>query len=220
MDAKFFISNLCSISQAGRRGLLMLPTPDCPTQLDPAITTILEPFPEAITNPSFAPSPDSAAVSLFSKLVWENRSVKTHGVSIILVALSWLGQGVSRAAEQAPQTPSSSPPSTSRVLDLSKDPIAYIGHGSIFDRNGKELEITPEFASDVESFYCDAVLRIADEKTRAAYEQKRKQKLLKDTQPVKAGEISGKDRLLKHELLEGFELPISARQLLAREELK
>jgi hypothetical protein len=200
----------------------------------------LSPFSEAVTNLSFAPFPDSAAVSPFSKLVWENRCVRMHGVSIILVAL-WLGQTVSRAAEQAPQTPSSKPPSTSRVLDLSKDPIAYIGHGSIFDRNGKELEITPEFASEVESFYCDAVLRIADEKTRAAYEQKRKplldgknwdkrteffiksallEKLLKDTQPVNAGDISGKDRLLKQELLEGFELPISARQLLAREELK
>src|SRR2546429_9979992 len=73
-----------------------------------------------------------------------------------------------------PQPPKGSPSRPARTgdgPDLSNEPVAYIGHGAMFDRNGREIRVTPKFARDAEQFYIDAFLKIADENTRSKYDR-------------------------------------------------
>jgi len=128
--------------------------------------------------------------------------------------------------------------STQPKVDLSQQPIAYIGHGAMFDRDGVELELTPQFANRAEQFYLDALLSSADENTRVAY-QKRLSRLLKDKdwdarteflikatvlerllselRPMNNAQIWSKHRFLRNRVLAGFEPPPIVKELLTRE---
>ena len=39
------------------------------------------------------------------------------------------------------------------ATELAEDPIAFIGHGEMFDRNGNRIEPTPEFIAEVQTVY-------------------------------------------------------------------
>ena len=144
-------------------------------------------------------------------------------------------------AVQSPATPPRAPapvPPRADVLDLSKEPVAYIGHGAMFDSNGKEITVTPEFGNQVQEFYLAALLRIADEKQRAAYERKR-QKLLDgrrwdarsaffiksaliaglagEAPLANPGVLLGKTSLLNWKLLGSFKPPRTLERMLADE---
>ncbi len=113
--------------------------------------------------------------------------------------------------------------SNSDPLSETMEPIAYIGHGAMFDRTGKEIQVTPEFLREAQNYYRDALLKKTDEKRRVLFEQKRQrlfsgQKwdsqsehytnvaliewLIKETKPANADTLSGKMKLLRQKLLE------------------
>jgi hypothetical protein len=52
-----------------------------------------------------------------------------------------------------------------------EEPIAYIGHGAMFDRHGKELEVTLEFVAKAQSWYRRQLELALPEKDRAALPQ-------------------------------------------------
>ena len=56
----------------------------------------------------------------------------------------------------------------------SNEPIAYIGHGAMFDKDGKEIQVTQEFIKEAQKFYLDTLLKQADENQIAMFEQKQK----------------------------------------------
>jgi hypothetical protein len=101
------------------------------------------------------------------------------------------------------------------------EPIAYTGHGAMFDKNGKEIQVTPEFIKEAQKFYLDTLSKQAGEKQRALFEQKQKRLfsgqqwdkrselyansaliewLIKEVKPANADEFSGKIKLLKQKL--------------------
>jgi len=59
--------------------------------------------------------------------------------------------------------------SSQSIPELSEQPIAYIGHGAMFDRNGKEIQPTNTFVRQATRFYRDAVLKMSDADTRSRY---------------------------------------------------
>jgi hypothetical protein len=98
------------------------------------------------------------------------------------------------------------------------DPIAYIGHGAMFDKDGKEIQVTQEFIKEVYRFYLEALFKQANEQQRALVEQKQKRLfsgrqfntqselyvnsaliewLIKEIRPVSSDTLSGKLKLLK-----------------------
>jgi hypothetical protein len=101
------------------------------------------------------------------------------------------------------------------------EPIAYIGHGAMFDRNGKEIQVTSEFIREAHKFYLNTLLKQADERQRALFEQKQKRLfsqqqwdirsehyinsaliewLIKEVKPASSDALSGKLKLLKQKL--------------------
>jgi hypothetical protein len=144
--------------------------------------------------------------------------------------------GLSRS--QVPPVSPSRPARTGDVADLRNEPVAYIGHGAIFDRNGKEIRVTPKFARDAEQFYVSALLKIADEKTRSEYalitkdfasttksldtrgklfvESAMAEKAIGDVRPTEAAEIYGKIALLKQSTLAEFKPPSAVAELMLK----
>ena len=45
---------------------------------------------------------------------------------------------------------------------IPEGPIAYIGHGAMFDREGNEIAPSPEVIGQAQSFYIDQLLQLAD----------------------------------------------------------
>lgn len=56
---------------------------------------------------------------------------------------------------------------------LTKDPIAFIGHGAMFDRNGKEIEPTPMFIAEAQAFYMDYLSGQLTDQQRELFSSKR-----------------------------------------------
>lgn len=52
---------------------------------------------------------------------------------------------------------------------LPEGPVAYVGHGAMFDRNGNKLEPTPEFIAQAQDFYLRQLLGRADEGQRQRF---------------------------------------------------
>lgn len=111
--------------------------------------------------------------------------------------------------------------SSNHLDSQSNEPIAYIGHGAMFDRNGKEIQVTSEFISEAQKFYLDTLLSQVNEKQRALFKQKQKRLLsgqqwdarsehyvnsvliewlIKEAKSANSDTLSGKIKLLKQKL--------------------
>jgi hypothetical protein len=55
------------------------------------------------------------------------------------------------------------------------EPIAFVGHGAIFDQDGKEVTVTLEFIEDAQAYYLDALYQQANEDQRTHFKEKRNQ---------------------------------------------
>ena len=118
-----------------------------------------------------------------------------------------------------------------------QEPIAYIGHGAMFDAQGNELEVTPELIELTQQYYLDELYAKADGEIRSQFDTQRarlldnrqwnKQSelvansalldwLIKESQPEQAHILQGKNNLLRYHLQrqlngpgagEAFQLP-------------
>jgi hypothetical protein len=163
------------------------------------------------------------------------------GRMAVLVLTALLSGSCSKAPEEAVQAPATPPRAHAPVLprtdvvDLSNEPVGYIGHGAMFDRSGKEIAVTPEFADQVQEFYLEALLRAADEKQRGAYEQKRQKLfdgrrwdarsaffirsaliagLVREARLANPGVLLGKTSLLNWRILGSFKPPRTLERML------
>ncbi|MCA9806309.1 MAG: hypothetical protein KC777_30280, partial [Cyanobacteria bacterium HKST-UBA02] len=103
-----------------------------------------------------------------------------------------------------------------------REPIAFIGHGAVFDANGNEINVTPQFLRESIQWYFDYLYSEADPAVREAFDRSQasflqgtelegQSKLLADsirldsllltTRPGSGGEIGGKVRMLEQLLL-------------------
>jgi hypothetical protein len=110
----------------------------------------------------------------------------------------------------------------------SAEPVAYIGHGAMFDENGTEIQVTVEFIEEAQRFYLNTLFNRADEQLRALFEQKQDRLfigqqwdkhselyaklaltkwLLYEVNPADIGTLYGKLNLLQQKLI-SFELLI------------
>jgi hypothetical protein len=101
------------------------------------------------------------------------------------------------------------------------DPIAFIGHGALFDSAGNEINVTPELIRKAQSYYLDQLYKQATPTQRNAIEGKKARvvqgtqlnaqselvansklidSLIKEVKPSNAGELLGKNNLLDHYL--------------------
>jgi hypothetical protein len=118
----------------------------------------------------------------------------------------------------------------SASLTNAQEPIAIIGHGSMFDHAGKEIKFTPEFVEKAQNYYLnelsaklrpDQLKKYQAERARLLDVSKRAQKLngqepdrqvalvvnaalidwlLKENPLDDAGELQGKNNLIKAKL--------------------
>jgi len=101
------------------------------------------------------------------------------------------------------------------------EPIAYIGHGALFDTNGDEMQVTPQFVKAAQQCYLDILLRQADEQQQTLFEQKQSslldghqwdvrselyantallEWLVKEVKPADADQLLGKLTLLQQKV--------------------
>jgi hypothetical protein len=65
-------------------------------------------------------------------------------------------------------------PSVAAVpVKLASDPIAYVGHGALFDRDGRQLALTPELVQGIQELYIHELLASADADQRDVFAEKR-----------------------------------------------
>jgi hypothetical protein len=57
-------------------------------------------------------------------------------------------------------------PAAAQQSAVPDGPIAFIGHGAMFDRDGREIAPTPELVAEALAFYREALLGLADQATR------------------------------------------------------
>jgi len=111
----------------------------------------------------------------------------------------------------------------SAALVNAQEPIAFIGHGVMFDQEGKQIQATPEFIARAQNYYIDdlyARLQPAQKKTfdteRARFLDTYKRTsdpqdaliisaalldwLIKETSRADAGTLQGKNNLIKAKL--------------------
>ncbi|UCE90271.1 MAG: VWA domain-containing protein [Pseudomonadota bacterium] len=50
------------------------------------------------------------------------------------------------------------------------EPIAFVGHGAMFDQNGKEIQVTPEFLENTLKYYVDDLYRQAGDEQKARFD--------------------------------------------------
>jgi len=102
------------------------------------------------------------------------------------------------------------------------EPIAYTGHGVMFNTNGEEIQVTPQFINYAQKCYLGIPLQQANEQQRALFEQKQTRLLneqqwdlrselyanaallewlVKEVKPIDAGRLAGKLKLLQQTLL-------------------
>lgn len=117
-----------------------------------------------------------------------------------------------------------------------REPIGYIGHGAIFDADGNEINVTPQFIREAQQWYLDFLYRQAAPNERALFAKRKKQlfeegnlrgqsellansalllSLLDQVKPRNACELAGKLRMLENLLrtrrLSPLNQPISPR---------
>src|SRR5688572_4820902 len=63
------------------------------------------------------------------------------------------------------------------VAAFATDPIAFVGHGAIFDSNGNEIEATAEFVTGVQQLYLRTLLGQASNEQSSRFDQKQKRLL-------------------------------------------
>ncbi len=54
---------------------------------------------------------------------------------------------------------------------IAEGPIAFTGHGALFDRAGNELALTPEFIEQAQAFYLNLLLGLADDEQRQSFRE-------------------------------------------------
>lgn len=108
---------------------------------------------------------------------------------------------------------------------VSDEPIAFIGHGVMFDKNSKRIEVTSEFIEEAQKYYLDHLYEQADESQRSLFEEKQNQLfrsgkrrdtqsealvnallidwLLEEVKPKDAGSLIGKNNLMKRAINSG-----------------
>lgn len=117
-----------------------------------------------------------------------------------------------------------------------REPIAFIGHGVMFDPDGNEINVTPQFIQQAQQWYLNFLYRQAAPDVRATFDENRKNlfesgilkgqsellansvllsSLLSQVELQNAGELAGKLRMLEQLLrtrqLSPFNQPISLR---------
>jgi hypothetical protein len=101
------------------------------------------------------------------------------------------------------------------------DPIAFIGHGALYDKAGNEINVTPEFIKKAQNYYLDQLYKQATASQRSAIDEKKTRvfqgvqldaqselvansklidSLIKDVNPPNSGELLGKNNILDHYL--------------------
>lgn len=101
------------------------------------------------------------------------------------------------------------------------EPIAFIGHGAMFDRQGKQVEVTPEFIAAAQEYYLNDLYRQASEEQRARFDTEKArlfegrrwdqqstllanaallELLIREVKPPQAHRLLGKHKLIKHRL--------------------
>jgi hypothetical protein len=65
----------------------------------------------------------------------------------------------------------SSPTASQPAAPMPQGPVAYIGHGAMFDQNGNELAPTAEFIEQAQNFYLRQLLERANEGQRQRYRE-------------------------------------------------
>lgn len=63
------------------------------------------------------------------------------------------------------------------ALDVTEEPIAIVGHGAFFDKSGKQIVVTLDFAERAQLWYRAAILEQAGEKERSTFLNEEKQAL-------------------------------------------
>ena len=161
-----------------------------------------------------------------------------------IIVSSMLFFACSRSGERQDQSSAKPTPTPvvvrlqANLIDLSDEPIATIGHGSMFDRKGKEIKVTPEFINTALDYYLTALVRITTQEQRAKFEEKRSKVfegrnwdqqstayikaefidwLLAEVQPSNAGVIKGKIGLLKLKSLKSGQPSDEVKRLLSDE---
>lgn len=101
------------------------------------------------------------------------------------------------------------------------EPIAFIGHGAMFDKEGKEIDVTPEFVQEAQEYYSRILYEKASKEHKAQFDivksrlfdSKKWDKqgeltanaallewLIKEVNPKGAHLLQGKNNLLKYKL--------------------
>jgi hypothetical protein len=116
------------------------------------------------------------------------------------------------------------------------EPIAFIGHGAIFDTDGNEINVTPQFIREAQKWYLNSLYRQATPNERAIFDRHKKSlfegvilkgqsellansillfSLLDQVKPQNKCELAGKlrlvEQLLRTNKLSPFNQPISPR---------
>ena len=92
---------------------------------------------------------------------------------------------------------------------LAADPIAYVGHGAMFDRSGREIRPTAELVESMQELYLRETLAAADEGQRAAFESRRRQVL--GDEPWDERSVLYADSALLGELIDAVNPPDAER---------
>lgn len=77
-----------------------------------------------------------------------------------------------------------------------EEPIAYIGHGAMFDENGNQIEVTLEFIEQAQEYYLETLLDQAGQDIRDRYTTERS-RLFEDKRLDKQSELFANTVLLK-----------------------
>jgi hypothetical protein len=139
-------------------------------------------------------------------LIHANNFFVTMSVALLLVIATLLSQPASSSAQMPGQA---------------DEPIAFIGHGAMFDKNGKEIEVTPEFIESTQQYYLDRLYQRASQEQKARFDQEKarllegrqwdKQStlianaalldlLIKEVKPEQAHLLQGKNNLIRYRL--------------------
>jgi hypothetical protein len=76
---------------------------------------------------------------------------------------------------------------TAGALTLDEEPIAYVGHGAAFDRNGKQLPLSVEFVRRTQAYYLENLSARLPADQRRAYERLRDETRMKRKPDTQSG---------------------------------
>ncbi len=122
-----------------------------------------------------------------------------------------------------------------------EEPIAFIGHGAMFDRDGNEIGVTAEFIEQTQKYYLDELYAAADDEKKAQFDQRqssllagkqwdRQNKLIanaalldwliKEVNPDHAHILQGKNHLLQGYLQDQLSGPEAGKPFVVHEQLR